>query len=159
MNNQARRYQEVEIKTASPVELVVLLYDAALANLQKAQEHLGLRDIAGRARCLNKVTAILTELEANLNFEVGGSIASSLERLYRYMKDRIFQANLHQDAAPLKECVRLLANLRGAWAEIAQKEARKNTMDSSAYGTHAPPLTLANTRPMESPLSNLNITA
>jgi flagellar secretion chaperone FliS len=159
MHNQARRYQEVAIKTASPVELVVLLYDAALANLQKAQDYLAARDIAGRARCLNKVIEILTELEANLNFEAGGPIASSLERLYRYLKARIFQANLHQDAAPLKECAHLLGNLRGAWAEIAQKEARRNLMENSTPATKAPPVPLAAAQPMGSTLLNLNITA
>jgi len=67
----AHRYQEIEIKTATPLELVVLLYDAAVASLQKAQEHIAAREIAARTRCLNKASSILTELQAGLDFEVG----------------------------------------------------------------------------------------
>ncbi|MBZ5495461.1 MAG: flagellar export chaperone FliS [Acidobacteriia bacterium] len=160
--SQAHRYQEVEIKTASPTELVVLLYDAAIAGLQKAQERLAAHDIAGRVRCLNKVTSILTELQANLNFEAGGGIASSLERLYRYMKDLVFRANLQQDTAPLKECVKLLCSLRSAWAEVAQAEKGKARPDGAAAATTAPAapaLSMATPGPAASALANLNITA
>jgi flagellar protein FliS len=157
--NHAHKYQEVEVKTASATELVVLLYDAAIASLQKAQEHLAVRDIAGRVRCLNKAISILTELQANLNFEAGGEIAFSLERLYGYMKDRIFQANLHQDAAPLKEMVRLLSGLRASWAEVARKQAEQSTRAEAQLlpGTAAIPIAQGGTS--ASSTANLNITA
>jgi flagellar protein FliS len=153
----ANRYREVEIKTATPLELVVMLYDAAIANLQKAQEHLAAREIAPRTRCLNKVSAILTELQANLNFEVGGTVAPSLDRLYRYMKDRIIQANFKQDAAPVKEVAKLLSGLRSAWAQVSQAETRKVTQISAqAIPTSLP---LSANGPSTSPLAGLNITA
>ena len=160
--NQAHRYQEVEVKTATSVEIVVLLYDAAIAALRRAQELIAARDIAGRVRSINKVSSILTELQATLNFEAGGEIAPSLDRLYRYMRDRVFQANLHQDAAPLQEVARLLSDLRGAWAEVAQAEAGKLTHLAAAdIGgvPSAPSLALAANRPGSTNLSSLNITA
>jgi flagellar protein FliS len=158
-SDHAHRYQEVEIKTATPTELVVLLYDTAIASLQKAQEHLAAGEIELRVRCLNRATAILTELQANLNFEAGGQISFSLERLYIYMKDRVFQANLQQEAAPLKECVRLLLSLREAWAEVARTEARKTMHTAAREIRPAPALALAAGGPAGSALSNLNITA
>lgn len=137
--NNAHRYLEMEIKTATPTELVVVLYDGAIADLQKAQEHLAARDIAGRACCLNRAMAILTELQANLNFEAGGEIALSLDRLYRYLKDRIFQANLHQDAAPLKEAASLLCNLRGGWEEVAEAEGGRSPHAKTPHSRTSPP--------------------
>jgi flagellar protein FliS len=157
MNYPAHRYREVEIKTATPLELVVLLYDAAIAGLQKAQEHIASRDIANRTRCLNKVSSVLTELQANLNFEAGGNVAISLDRLYRYMKDRIVQANMRQDAAPLKEVAGLLSNLRSAWAQVAQTEARKKMSQEAASLPSALPMAVRG--PAASPLAALNITA
>ncbi len=153
--SQARRYLEVEIKTATPVELVVLLYDSAIANLQKAQEHVIQGDIAKRVTCINRVIAILTELEANLNFDAGGQISASLERLYRYMKNLVFQANLHQDAVPLKECARLMTTLRSAWAEVARTEAR----NAAPAAKPMPALPLSGSMAPGSQLANLNITA
>ena len=125
MSNPLRRYQEIEIRTATPIQLVLLLYDAAIANLQRAQEHIAAHDIASRTRCINKATSILTELQSGLEFEASEGIARSLDRLYRYMKNRIFQANLHQSSKPLKEIVQLLTGLRDAWGEVERLEARK----------------------------------
>jgi flagellar secretion chaperone FliS len=161
INHQAHRYQEIEIKTATPVELVVLLYDAAIASLQKAQEHLASRDIEKRTRCLNKAISILTELQANLNFEKGREISLSLDRLYQYMKGRILQANLQQNAAPMKEVVKLLSDLRAAWAEIAQKEAQPR-LQPAAETRPTPPaiaMPLAAGAERLSPLAGINVTA
>jgi flagellar secretion chaperone FliS len=160
-NCQAHRYQEIEINTATPVELVVLLYDAAMASLQKAQEHIATGEIEKRTRCLNKATSIITELQANLNFASGGSIAPSLDRLYLYMKNRIFQANLQQNAAPVKEIVKLLNNLREAWAEISRKETREPVYPKTALQGTAPavPLPAAGSAESRTALASLNLTA
>jgi flagellar protein FliS len=160
LRHQAQQYQETEIKTATPVELVVLMYDSAIASLQKAQEHIAAREIEKRTRCIDKAAAILTELQANLDFEASGGIAQSLDRLYRYMKGRIFLANTQQHAAPLRETVKLLSNLRLAWAEISQKQERQNvrpsnTIPSAAHADFPQPAGMEN----RSQIASLNLTA
>jgi flagellar protein FliS len=59
-------------------------------------------------------------LRSTLNLEDGGSIAASLDELYRYMGERITAANIQRDTAPLSEVIQLLSGLREAWAQIAQ---------------------------------------
>lgn len=115
---QAHRYREIAVKTANPLQLVVILYDGAISALQQAQEQIRRKDIAGRARSLNRSVAIISELQACLNFKEGGPIAASLDRLYNYMKQRIFRANVEQRSEPLAEVVTLLENLRSAWGEL-----------------------------------------
>jgi len=131
---QAARYREIEIRTASPTELVVLMYDSAISALQQARDFMRAGDIAGRARCLNKASSILTELQATLNLDAGGEIARSLDRLYTYMRNSLFQANARQDVSPIDEVARLMTNLRSAWIEVAKTEAdqRKETVKPSA---------------------------
>ncbi len=85
----AHRYQEMAIKTANPLQLIVMLYDAAICSLQEAREQIERKDIAGRSRSINKCIAIISELQSCLNLKAGGEIASSLDRLYDYMKRRI----------------------------------------------------------------------
>ena len=138
---QAARYREIEIRTATPTELVVLMYDSAISALQQARDFMHSGDIAGRARCLNKASSILTELQATLNFEAGGEIARSLDRLYAYMRNSLFEATTRQDVSPIDEVVRLMTNLRSAWIEVAKSEAdrRKETAQ--------PPAPLAGTAP------------
>jgi len=115
----ARRYQEMEVCTASPLQLIVMLYDGAAQSLQEAREQLKRGDIEGRTRSLNRAIAIISELQASLNFESGGQIAMSLESLYSYMKTRIVASNFGQTAEPLDEVIPLLTMLRSAWQEIS----------------------------------------
>jgi|WetSurSiteA1Bulk_404760.scaffolds.fasta_scaffold19394_2 flagellar secretion chaperone FliS len=127
----AHRYREVAIKTASPLQLVVMLYDAAICCIQVAREQMESKDIAGRSRSVNKCIAIISELQACLNLKAGGEIAGSLNRLYDYMKGRIFRANVEQTSQPLTEVETLLENLRSAWVELV----------SQAPATAIPPAT------------------
>jgi flagellar secretion chaperone FliS len=117
------RYREIAVQTASPLQLVVMLYDAAICCSQEALEKMNRKDIAGRAKAVNKCISIISELQACLDLQGGGEIANSLNRLYDYMKRRIFRASLEQSGQPLSEVKALLENLRSAWAEIAQQSA------------------------------------
>ncbi len=134
----AHRYREVAVKTANPLQLVVILYDGAINTLQQAQEHIRQKDIAGRARCLSRSLAIISELQACLNFKEGGQIANSLDRLYNYMKEQIFKANIEQRGEPLSDVIPLLENLRSAWGELVARHqnadlpARPPAADSGA---------------------------
>ena len=115
----AYRYRDVAIRTANPLQLIVILYDGAIHALKEAQEHLKRKDIARRARCINRATSVISELQASLNFKEGGEIALSLDRLYNYMKQQIFRANVEQNIEPLAEVGNLLEGLRSAWCELA----------------------------------------
>lgn len=115
----ASRYREVEVTTANPVQLVVMLYDGAIAALKEAQEHIRKNNIAARTRCANRAVGIISELQASLNFRYGGTIALSLDQLYGYMKQLVFQANVEQRCEPLAEVAGLLENLRAAWCTVA----------------------------------------
>ncbi len=127
----AHRYKEIAVKTANPLQLVVILYDGAIRSLKEAQEHLKRKDIASRARCINASVAMISELQACLNFKDGGGIAESLHQLYNYMKTLIFKANLEQRPEPLIEVVALLENLRSGWGElVAQAEGRSIQADA-----------------------------
>ena len=154
-NPQAARYQEIKVRTATPTELVVMMYDSAIAALEQARQHIRVRDIGRRVRCLNKASSILTELQAALNFEAGGEIARSLDRLYAYMRRRLFEANLHQDGAAVEEVVKLLANLRPAWAAVAQAEAARARGDAERAASPATPQPAA----PAAALSGLSVTA
>jgi flagellar protein FliS len=136
----AYRYREVAIKTASPLQLIVMLYDAAICCIQEAREQMDRKDIAGRSRSINKCISIISELQSCLNLKAGGEIAGSLDRLYDYMKRRIFSANVDQSSQPLTEVETLLDNLRSAWVELVNMSSgatslRSSLPDSSVLGT------------------------
>lgn len=114
----AHRYRETAIKTANPLQLVIMLYDAAICCIQEAREHIERKDIAGRSKSINKCISVITEMQSCLDRNAGGEIASSLDRLYDYMKRNIFRANVEQNPHLLVEVEGLLENLRSAWHQV-----------------------------------------
>jgi flagellar secretion chaperone FliS len=151
----AHHYREVAVKTSNPIQLVIMLYDAAICSLKEAQEHIDRKNIAGRSRSINKGISIISELQSCLDLKAGGEIAGSLNRLYDYMKKRIFCANVEQSIQPLAEIEVLLENLRSAWIELAAQT--RGNMDQPA----APQLKnqgIASVAPPPSmPIKSLNI--
>lgn len=121
-SNVNDRYLEARVMSASPVELVRMLYGAALESVREARRHLAAGDCAARAREISRATEILVELSTALDRKTGGSIARDLAELYDYLERRLMDANIRQDDAPLAEAERLLATLSGAWAAVAAGE-------------------------------------
>ncbi|AIX73351.1 MULTISPECIES: flagellar export chaperone FliS [Mixta] len=110
---------ESAVMSASPHQLVVLLFDGALSAMKKATILMEQGDIPGKGQALSKAINIINNgLRAGLNHEAGGEIAGNLDDLYEYMTRRLLQANLNNDLAAIEEVERLLTNIADAWKEI-----------------------------------------
>jgi flagellar protein FliS len=111
-------YRESAVLTATPEQLVVMLYDGA--NRFLTQSAIAMRD--GRAGLagekLRRAEAIIDELLATLDLSVG-EVAERLQALYLFFKEHLSIARLKQDAGKVDEVARLMRELRGAWAGIA----------------------------------------
>ena len=119
----ARTYRTNAVLTASPGQLVLMLYDGALKALALAREGFDCpeddpRRIEAINRQLLKAQAILSELQGGLNLEAGGEFARTMSRLYDYHNRRLLEANLRKQVAPVIEVERLVRDLRDAWAEM-----------------------------------------
>ena len=122
----ARAYQTQSVLTASPGQLVLMLYDGALKFMNLAMEGFKLPDSNPRRfeiinTNLLKAQNILVELQSNLNMEAG-EVSTTLERLYEYYTRRLFEANIQKRKEPIEEVERLLRELRDAWAEMLRKD-------------------------------------
>lgn len=110
---------ETAVKTADPHQLVLMLYDGAIAACQAAGGHIKARRHGDKALALSKATRIVDEgLKVSLDTSAGGELALRLRDLYDYMIMRLLAANLRNDLAALDEVTKLLEDLRGAWAQI-----------------------------------------
>lgn len=121
--NAAQAYAKVSVETgvaaASPHELIVMLFDGAIAALHKAQLAMSAGEIEQKGLLISKAISIIDNgLYASLDRKAGGEIADNLASLYGYMSHRLLVANLRNDAAILQEVVKLLGDLRSAWCEI-----------------------------------------
>ena len=123
----ARTYRTNAVLTASPGQLVLMLYDGALKALAIALDAFGRpEDDPSRIEVINaqliKAQAIISELQSGLNFEAGGEFAHTMNRLYEYHKRRLFEANIRKTTAPVLEVEKLIRELRDAWAEMLTKQ-------------------------------------
>lgn len=116
----AEAYRQTMVQSRSPLELVVMLYDGALRFLKETEEAMRRGDLIAKRDALSKSFAILSELQSTLNVDQGGDTAASLDSLYTYMINRLTEANLQKNPAPVQEVITLLSGLRDAWAAVAQ---------------------------------------
>lgn len=115
-------YRQVATKTATPGQLVLMLFDGALRFLDKALVGFDLDDPLDSNLAINnnilKAQEILRELNMSLNMEKGGEFAGTMRRLYNYYDLQLSQSNLQKDPAGVELVIRLLSVIRGAWAEM-----------------------------------------
>jgi flagellar protein FliS len=129
----ARAYRANSILTASPGQLVLLLYDGALNAMAIARAAFDrpTKDL-GRFQTINhqlgKARKIITELQGRLNFEAGREFAEQMHSLYDYYNRRLLEANLNKDVEPILEVERLLGEIRNAWAEMLMQQTSEVAM-------------------------------
>jgi flagellar protein FliS len=119
----ANQYLRTQVRSSAPLELVVLLYDAALRSTAVAREAMLAHDIPTRRTHLSKAMAIINELQSVLDLDRGGTIAEELDRLYTWINSRLLDAVVKQDAKPIDAVRRVLETLREAWHTIATTPA------------------------------------
>ena len=117
-SNPHNAYLEASILMAEPVELVRMLYRAALDAVSDAQSHLAAGNLERRVKAISKAADILCELCLALNYKSDPALARNLAELYDYMRRRLQAANLEQSSKPLAEVANLLGTMLEAWEKI-----------------------------------------
>ncbi len=117
MNGYTNQYLQTTINSASPEQLMLMLYDGGVRFIGLAILAIENKTIDKRAYYINKASAIISEFAATLDHSQDAKLAADLDALYAYMLNRLQDANLENDTAPLKEVKKLLGDLRVTWAE------------------------------------------
>ena len=110
--------RDTEILSADPLELVEMLYKAAINSIGDARICLRTGEIRERSNAICKASAILAELAQSLDHEKGGAISKNLTELYDYMQRLLLKANSEQIDAPLVETDRLMTTLLQGWQSL-----------------------------------------
>lgn len=108
------------VMTASPHQLIVLLFDGAVSALVKAEIYLQQDDMAAKGNAISKAINIIDNgLKAGLDMEKGGEISRNLADLYDYFCRQLLTANLKKDAEMVKQVRLLLTDIADSWKQIA----------------------------------------
>ncbi|MCZ6799851.1 MAG: flagellar export chaperone FliS [Nitrospirae bacterium] len=123
------RQQQVqhEVDQASPVKLILLLYDREVFLLRQALVKLKEGDVAKKGEAILKATDILSEFKAILNLEEGGDLAAQLDNLYTFMVQQLTVANHENNPEPITAVLKIVEELREGWRELEQLTLAETT--------------------------------
>ncbi len=126
MNAYMNQYQNNQVTTASPEQVLIMLYDGAIRFVRQANQAIVDGRQGEKATAIGKAVAIITEFSNTLDHEIGGEIAADLSRLYDFMVRELSAVNARNDAQRLQPVENILLELREAFAgaiEINQRNA------------------------------------
>lgn len=125
----ARVGVETSAMSASPHQLICMLFDGARTTIGMARHHMSTGEIVAKGNAISKAIGIVDSgLKASLDAEAAGAagaeLVANLSALYDYIVQRLLIANLRNDVAALDEADGLLDNIASAWREIDAGAAR-----------------------------------
>ena len=112
-------YRRNQVQTATPAELVLMLYDGALKFVNVAHEAIEKGDIEKANTNIQKADDIIVELQVTLNHRY--AVATDFDNVYKYIRDRLLWANMKKDNDILQEAHDSIETMRETWKEVMKK--------------------------------------
>ncbi len=131
------QYQQKHISTASPEQILLMLYDGAIRFTRRAISGIEENKPELKASGVTKAMAIIAEFSNSLDHKIGGQIAEDLDALYDFMMRELTSANLKNDIEKLKNVEKLLMELRQTWGEAVV--LNKQEMNASSIAVNQEP--------------------
>lgn len=119
MNEIYDSYRSVDLEsraaTASPYQLVLVLFDGLLDELSRARGHIEHKRYQQKGQSLEKCLNILNGLNSALDYDNGGEVVAGLSRLYEYCIYRLSEVSVSLSLEGLDEVMHLTSVLREGW--------------------------------------------
>lgn len=116
-------YGRIANSETNPLKQIVMLYDGAIKFLNMTAADIEAGDLVQKAEHSNRALDIINYLHQILDFEKGGTVAESLDRLYRSVSVLILRASAELDPKLMRKAADLLVPVRDAWEINAAKLA------------------------------------
>lgn len=121
----AAQYQETAVFSASPAQLVVMIYDHLLLSLRRARLGVEKQNPELRGASFDRSRAAVSELLVTLDHERGGEVAKQLSGVYSFILSELVALGLRPDLARLDRVIGMVADLREAFDTIARQPAAR----------------------------------
>jgi flagellar protein FliS len=139
-------YRKSAIEGASPIGLMIVLFDTFAGDLRRAAVAIRNKDIEKRCKELNHAALVVGQLESWLDLKNGGVPAANLSRFYKYLRAKMMEASIKQSAEVLDALIEMVLQVRCTWqkydlmpAPAQEKQAdapsgQVNSSYASSYG-------------------------
>lgn len=146
-----REYREAAVRNATPVRLILILYEAAIEDLRRISAAMQDNDVQRRTDEAHHFLQVLNQLQGSLDMERGGDVAANLDRYYGLVRSRLLHAEMNNSTHIVQDMLGQFLSLHQAWLEVdratnvpahqrAQDEpaASSQTTSSATSDTSAP---------------------
>jgi len=145
-------YRQSSISGASPIGLMIVLFDTLVGDFRRAASALHKNDIETRCKELNHAALVLGQLESWVDLKDGGESAEKLSRFYAYLRAKILEASISKSAAVLETQVEMILHVRSAWQQLDTapppiEEKQSDLPSEQIHSTYMPSVEMADRIP------------
>lgn len=129
-NSNLEQYRKTAVNSASPLQLVIMLYDGAIKQMNAGKRAMLQENVFEQNNCLVKAQKIIAELISCLDMQQGGEISQNLLALYSFCYNKLVESNVEDDPNLIDQVIVVLSNLRSGWVDL---ELATRTSQSEPY--------------------------
>ena len=143
MTNVPKAYREADVRGATAVHLVVLLYEQIIRDLSQGAQAIEQNDIELRTRCINHAILVVGYLQSPLDFGKGGRVAKDLDQFYNALRQNLMQVQFFPSKNGMNQLITDALAVREAWIEVERAETALTTRSVSVPSAAASPISSA----------------
>ena len=114
-------YRENAVRSATPIELVVILFDTAIEDMRRAVSAVQASDVEERANAVRHALLILQQLQGTLDFERGGQVAKQFEQFYNLIRAKLLESQLRNSPELMAQQMQFMSEVRDCWVEAKRR--------------------------------------
>lgn len=116
--NAASLYKNTSIQTASPEDLVLMLFEGAIKFSNRAIIGLEKNDYTVVNENLIKTQKIINELISSLNPQY--PVSKEFEKVYRMIHSLLVEANVKKDVNLIEQALEYIREMRDTWKQVME---------------------------------------
>jgi len=126
--NIQQSYREETVRGASPVELVVRLYEQTIEDLRQAAIAIEQNEIERRTKRIKHAILVIGHLQSALDFAKGGKVAQDLDNFYNAVRQSLGWVQFHPSKRGVARLITDLLAVREAWIVVDRAERPSATL-------------------------------
>jgi len=120
--NIQQSYREAAARGASPVDLVVRLYEQIIEDLRQVAIAIEQNDIERRSNRIKHAILVVGHLQSSLDFAKGGKVAKDLDNFYNAVRQSLVWVQFHPSQRGVTQLITDLLAVREAWIVVEREE-------------------------------------
>ena len=118
-------YREAAVRGATPVQLVVRLYEQIVEDLRQVAIAVENKNIRQRGEKIKHAILVVAHLQSSLDFAKGGEVAKNLDQFYNSLRQNLVKVQFHPSKMAVQQLITDVMAVRSSWIEVERIEGGK----------------------------------